>query len=105
MHEKVLICSNGELPRAEARVGRGRNALGITDGLFVPVIDPGETTRKLLISEANVLERVSEDTRRYALKHDGVRRFLATAEELTAARRALLSVAGHRNVNGLRRPT
>lgn len=51
--------------------------------------------------EATLMERVSEDMRRYALKHDGVRRDLASEEELSAAKRALILVAGHRNVNGL----
>jgi hypothetical protein len=37
--------------------------------------------------------------RRYALKHDGLRRFLASEEETSAADRALLMLAGHRTVN------
>jgi hypothetical protein len=37
--------------------------------------------------------------RRYALKHDGLRRFLASEEETSAADRAILMLAGHRTVN------
>jgi hypothetical protein len=36
---------------------------------------------------------------RYALKHDGVRRHLASDEETSAADRALLLLAGHRAIN------
>jgi hypothetical protein len=66
-------------------------------------IEPGEAARKLIEREAEMIERLSEDMRRYALKHDGVRRFLASAEELSADKRALMLLAGHRNVNGLRK--
>jgi small GTP-binding protein len=69
--------------------------------LVLEAIEPSEAAKKLLIGEAGVLNRVSEDMRRYALKHDGVRRFLASKEELSADKRALMLLAGHRNVNGL----
>jgi small GTP-binding protein len=70
---------------------------------FVVEAVGGETARALLVGEANVLERVSEDMRRYALKQDGIRRYLASTEEVSAARRALMLLAGHRNVSGLSR--
>ena len=54
---------------------------------------------KLMERQATILERLSEDMARYALKHDAVRRYLASDEEETAAQRALLLVAGHRNVH------
>lgn len=60
-------------------------------------IDNIEASKTLLIEEADILERISEDMQRYALKHDGVRRFLTSAEERTAATRALMVLAGHRN--------
>jgi GTP-binding protein EngB required for normal cell division len=69
--------------------------------LVLAAIGPGEEAKTLLMVEATLMERVSEDMRRYALKHDGVRRDLASEEELSAAKRALILVAGHRNVNGL----
>ncbi|HVH74000.1 MAG TPA: hypothetical protein VM755_03705 [Stellaceae bacterium] len=43
--------------------------------------------------------RRAEDMRRYALKHEGVRRHLASDEEEKAAQRALLLLAGHRTLN------
>jgi hypothetical protein len=49
--------------------------------------------------QATLLERMSEDMRRYALKYNATRRYLESQEETTAAERALLLLAGHRNVN------
>jgi GTP-binding protein EngB required for normal cell division len=57
-----------------------------------------EHVHKLMNHQAALLERVSEDMRRYTLKRDATRRFLETKEEAIAAERALLLVAGHRNV-------
>jgi hypothetical protein len=37
--------------------------------------------------------------KRYAIKHEGVRRYLASEEETTAADRGLLLMAGRRQVN------
>jgi hypothetical protein len=37
--------------------------------------------------------------KRYALKQDAVRRFLASQEDTTAAQRALMFLAGRNNVN------
>jgi GTP-binding protein EngB required for normal cell division len=48
---------------------------------------------------ATILRRFSEDMRRYALKHDAVRRYMASREELTVAERGLRAVAGLRQVN------
>jgi small GTP-binding protein len=54
--------------------------------------------RKLVVRQAAIFQRMSEDMSRFALKHDGVRRYLASEEESTAARRALLALAGQRKV-------
>jgi len=51
-----------------------------------------------LVREAAVLRRMSEDMRRYALKHDGLRRYLASEEETKAAKRALMILGGHRGL-------
>jgi GTP-binding protein EngB required for normal cell division len=58
-----------------------------------------ELMHKLMTHQATILERLSEDMERYALKRDALRRFMESTEESTAAERALLLVAGHRNVN------
>jgi GTP-binding protein EngB required for normal cell division len=55
--------------------------------------------RKLMAHQATILEQLSEDMERYALKHDALRRFLESREEATAAERALLLLAGDRKVN------
>lgn len=55
--------------------------------------------RDLLGYEAAILRRLSEDMRRFALKHDAVRRYMASREELTVAERGLRAVAGFRQVN------
>jgi hypothetical protein len=47
---------------------------------------------------AMLLERLSEDMKRFVLKCDAARRALESQEERTAHERALLLVAGHRNV-------
>lgn len=54
--------------------------------------------RKLMNHQAALLERLSEDMKRFALKRNATRRELETKEEMMAAERALLLVAGHRNV-------
>jgi len=65
-------------------------------------IGPASVARRLLLGEAAALQRLSEDMRRYALKRDGLRRALASDEDLSAGRRALMLLGGHRNVFGPR---
>ena len=48
--------------------------------------------------QAAAAERLAEDMRRYVLRHDALRRGLASEEETEAARRALSFVAGHRAI-------
>jgi GTP-binding protein EngB required for normal cell division len=67
--------------------------------LLAAAIEDPDLRRRLLEREAAILERLSEDMKRYALKRDAVRRYLLTEEETGAAHRALLLLAGHRNVN------
>jgi GTP-binding protein EngB required for normal cell division len=59
--------------------------------------------RQLLLSESAALKRLAEDMRRYALQRDGLRRDLASDEDATADRRALMLLGGHPNVFGSRR--
>lgn len=56
----------------------------------------------LLTRQAAMLERLAEDMRRYATKHDALRRYLASEEERDAAEMALAVLAGLPNgyVNG-----
>lgn len=59
----------------------------------------GDVLRSLLKRHATILQRYAEDMRRYAVKHDAIRRHLASHEEVIAAERGLLLVTGRRQVN------
>ncbi|MFZ0320026.1 MAG: dynamin family protein [Candidatus Sulfotelmatobacter sp.] len=61
-----------------------------------------ESFRKwLLHREAALMERIAEDMQRYAIKHDALRRDLASAEEHDSYLQALQLIVGHRNVNAV----
>ncbi|HUJ01805.1 MAG TPA: dynamin family protein [Usitatibacter sp.] len=67
--------------------------------LVIECLEDVASARRLLARQARILERISEDMRRYATKHDALRRDLGSEEEITAAERALSLVAGHRRVH------
>ncbi|HEX8013391.1 MAG TPA: hypothetical protein VF814_21095 [Casimicrobiaceae bacterium] len=67
---------------------------------LIAALDDPSIVRRLAEREASLLDRLAEDMRRYATKHDAVRRFLASDEELHAGERALALVAGLRHVRG-----
>jgi len=69
---------------------------------IIEAIADRESIRKFLDYEADSLERVAEDMRRYALKRDGSRRAFTTSDELNADLRGLIALAGHRNLNFVR---
>jgi hypothetical protein len=71
---------------------------------IVEAIADCEVVQKFLQKEAESWERVAEDMRRYALKRDGSRRAFTTQDELNADQRGLIALAGHRNVNFVRKP-
>jgi hypothetical protein len=59
---------------------------------------PGEEQSRCLVqAQADVFERIAEDMRTYALKHDAIRRELVTSKEHRAHRTAMLRLVGHRN--------
>jgi small GTP-binding protein len=66
----------------------------VADGLGT-----GEAAQRLLQAHSVLLERTAEDLQRYAVKYDGLRRYLTSEEERQAAQLALLLLAGHRSVN------
>lgn len=66
--------------------------------LVVRALKDGELSHKLVISHARLFERTAEDLQRYAIKFEGLRRFLASAEERQASHLAMILLAGHRNV-------
>jgi GTP-binding protein EngB required for normal cell division len=67
--------------------------------MLAAAVSDADLTRQLMKRQATILERISEDMRRYALKRDAVRRYLASQEDTTAAQRALMFLAGRSNVN------
>ncbi len=67
--------------------------------LLGAAVADADVLAKLFARQATLLQRVAEDMRRVALKHEGVRRWLASDEETRAAQRALLLLAGHRTLN------
>lgn len=71
--------------------------------LVIRDLEDAVIARRLLVHEAGLYERLSEDMRRYALKVDGVRRHLASDDEQTAAKLALSLLAGSYNVNAARK--
>lgn len=66
---------------------------------LVSSLRDGALARALLQRQADIVQRLSEDMRRYAVKHDRRRRHLANKEEATVAARGLLLLAGRRQVN------
>ncbi len=66
--------------------------------LIVGISEP-DVIKQLLEREAVLLHRIAEDMQRYSLKHDALRRHLASEEERDAALKALLSLVGHRSVS------
>lgn len=62
-------------------------------------VGAGEPAARMLQGHAELLESTAEDLQRYAVKHEALRRHLASQEEHRAAKLALLLLAGHRNVS------
>jgi small GTP-binding protein len=110
--EGCAMCAVQAKSEAEAiaatarRLSKDPRSLAALSSICLPhlallegAIEDPTLKHRLLEREAAILERVSEDMKRYALKRDAVRRYLLTEEETAAAHRALLLLAGHRNVN------
>jgi hypothetical protein len=66
--------------------------------MVVEALGAEEPARKLVRSQASLLERTAEDLQRYAIKFEGLRRHLTSAEERQSALLALILLAGHRSV-------
>jgi len=66
---------------------------------LVAALEDTETIERVLSRESSILSRLADDLRRYATKHDAIRRQLASAEEAEAADRSLKMIAGLANVH------
>lgn len=80
------------------------NALANLSAICLPHLVPllgalgsSPLTQHVMRRQADLLDRLSEDMRRFALKQDAVRRYLLSKEEVGAAQRALRVLAGHPN--------
>lgn len=104
------LCANTESEAVSLVAARfsedARNALNGLSAVCLPhlrlliaSLDDPETIQDLMLREAVILERLSDDMRRYATKHDAVRRLLASDEETKAGRTAIAVLAGLRNVH------
>ena len=62
--------------------------------LLLEVIDDRAVVRRVLNRQADLLDRVSEDMRRFAMKRDGMMRHLITKEEEAAGPRGLRILVG-----------
>jgi len=71
--------------------------------MVVDSIRDDRVAQELMERQAAMLQRYAEDMRRYALKHDATRRYLASREETTVSSRGLLCLAGDRHANFLPR--
>jgi small GTP-binding protein len=67
-------------------------------GLLAVSIRDIALVRKLLARHAAILERISEDMRRYAIKREGSKRFMLSEEEEKSANRAIMLLAGHKDL-------
>lgn len=65
---------------------------------LVAAIDNPIVANEVLMREAAILARLAEDLRRYATKHDAIRRQLATREEVEAVERSVSILSGLANV-------
>ncbi len=62
---------------------------------LVTSLGRSELVQKVLLREADLLDRLSEDMQHFALKRDGLRRYLTTKEEMAAGERSLRMLVGH----------
>jgi len=89
--------------RLETHGARALNALSAIClphfAMLTSAVRDAVLLRGLLERQAAILQRSSEDMKRYVVKFDGARRYLASDEETTAAERGRSLVAGHRHVN------
>jgi small GTP-binding protein len=98
--QEVVVATAQQLSEDEASAENAGSAFCLPHlAMLVATIPDEAIARKLVERQAAVLQRFSEDMRRYALKHDAVRRYLASKEETVVAERGLLAVAGRQRVN------
>lgn len=111
--EECAVCKvrNGAETEAIAATARqlktqGERAINALSAICIPhvaklatAVQESDLVRLMLRRHATLLQRYAEDMQRYAIKHDAVRRYLASQEEITASERGVLLVTGRHQVN------
>lgn len=68
--------------------------------LLLAEVGDSQLVTAVLLRQADLLDRLAEDMRHFALKHDGLQRHLTSNEEMTASKRALRVLVGNPRVQG-----
>ncbi len=66
--------------------------------MLVSQLGKGPVAESLLSAHARFFERLAEDSQRFALRHDALRRHLTSEEERRASQLLLLMLTGHRSL-------
>jgi hypothetical protein len=98
--ESEAVAAAARLSRDEAQAMKSLSAICLPHlGRLTDALGDSKQIARLLEHQATLFERLSEDMRRHALKYNARRRGSDSEEEESAGRRALLILAGFRNVN------
>lgn len=82
---------------SSAGYSRPRSVLCVPHLAAIIDVLPPEAAKAVLQRHAHILDQLAGDMRRFALKQDGGRRYLASKEELGAGRRGLRALLGDPN--------
>ncbi len=97
---EAIAAVAGRLSRDEAQAMTSLSAICLPHlGRLAEALRDARQIARLLEHQATLFERLSEDMRRHALKYNARRRGYDSEEEESAGHRALLILAGFRNVN------
>ena len=97
---EALVCIASSLRNDREATSSLRSAICLPHlRMLVALLDDPELVRSVLARASLILDRLAEDMRRYATKHDAIRRILASEEETLASERAIEVLVGLRNVN------
>lgn len=100
VESETVAATAARLSRDEAQAMESLSAICLPHfGKLAEALRDTEQLARLLEHQATLFERLSEDMRRHALKYNARRRGYDSEEEESAGHRALLILAGFRNVN------
>jgi GTP-binding protein EngB required for normal cell division len=97
---EAISVAAAHLSRDQAQALKSLSAICLPHfGKLAEALRDAKQIARLLEHQATLFERISEDMRRHALKYNARRRGSDSEEEESAGHRALLILAGFRNVN------